>query len=170
MVLWGFGQALVMAPATESIMGSLPLAKAGVGSAVNDTTRQVGGALGVAIVGSVMSSTYGSKIGDFFAGTPAAGSAGEQVAKDSLGGALQVARQVPGLDVLAKSAFVDGMHVGVLVAAGVAFVGAVVAALWLPAHAREDTVAEQAAEYAAEHTGPGSPDGAGKRAEAPAEA
>ena len=48
------GMALTMAPATESIMGSLPLAKAGVGSAVNDTTRQVGGALGVAIVGSVL--------------------------------------------------------------------------------------------------------------------
>ena len=60
-----------MAPATDSIMGSLPLAKAGVGSAVNDTTRQVGGAIGVAIVGSVLSSTYGNKIGEFFAGTPA---------------------------------------------------------------------------------------------------
>ena len=48
------GMALTMAPATESIMGSLPLAKAGVGSAVNDTTRQVGGALGVAIIGSVL--------------------------------------------------------------------------------------------------------------------
>ena len=62
MMLMAFGQGLVMAPATESIMGSLPLAKAGVGSAVNDTTRQIGGALGVAIVGSVMSSTYASKI------------------------------------------------------------------------------------------------------------
>ena len=69
--LMGVGMGLVMAPATDSIMGSLPLEKAGVGSAVNDTTRQVGGAMGVAIIGSVLASTYGSKIGDFFAGTPA---------------------------------------------------------------------------------------------------
>ena len=57
------GMGLVMAPATESIMGSLPRAKAGVGSAVNDTTRQVGGALGVAVIGSVMTSMYGSRGG-----------------------------------------------------------------------------------------------------------
>ena len=49
-------------------MGSLPLAKAGVGSAVNDTTRQVGGALGVAVIGSVLASVYGSQVGDFLAG------------------------------------------------------------------------------------------------------
>ena len=49
---------MVMAPATESVMGSLPRDKAGVGSAVNDTTRQMGGALGVAIIGSVVSSVY----------------------------------------------------------------------------------------------------------------
>ena len=60
--------ALTMAPATESIMGSLPLGKAGVGSAVNDTTRQVGGALGVAVVGSVLASTYGNQVGEFLRG------------------------------------------------------------------------------------------------------
>ena len=49
---------MTMAPATESVMGSLPRDKAGVGSAVNDTTRQMGGALGVAIIGSVVSSVY----------------------------------------------------------------------------------------------------------------
>ena len=52
------GMALVMAPATESVMSALPLAKAGVGSAVNDTTRQVGGALGVAVIGSLLASGY----------------------------------------------------------------------------------------------------------------
>jgi EmrB/QacA subfamily drug resistance transporter len=163
MMLMAFGQALVMAPATESIMGSLPLAKAGVGSAVNDTTRQIGGALGVAIVGSVMSSTYATKITDLFAGTPRAGSATEQIAKDSLGGALAVAgkAQASGnaglvglgklLSSVAKSAFVDGMHTGVLVAASAAFLGAIVAALWLPARARDEDDAEQAEEYAEEH-------------------
>ena len=62
MMLMAAGMGLVMAPATESIMGSLPRAKAGVGSAVNDTTRQVGGALGVAIIGSVMSSVYHDRV------------------------------------------------------------------------------------------------------------
>src|SRR5262249_17814763 len=62
LVLLAVGMGLVMAPATESIMGSLPRAKAGVGSAVNDTTRQVGGALGVAVLGSVMTSAYGSHV------------------------------------------------------------------------------------------------------------
>ena len=61
-VIMAAGMALTMAPATESIMGSLPRDKAGVGSAVNDTTRQVGGALGVAIIGSVYSSVYAGSI------------------------------------------------------------------------------------------------------------
>jgi hypothetical protein len=154
MVLWAFGQSLVMAPATESIMGSLPLAKAGVGSAVNDTTRQVGGALGVAILGSAMSSTYGSRISDFFSGIPAGAASpaqiaqAESVAEESLGGALAIAARVPGLDVVAKAAFVDGMHVGVLIAGGVALLGAIVAAIWLPAHGRDEDAASQASEYA----------------------
>ncbi len=156
MMLMAFGQALVMAPATESIMGSLPLARAGVGSAVNDTTRQIGGALGVAIVGSVMSSTYASKISDLFAGTSTAGSAAEQAAKDSLGGALAIAAKAPPalgntLAAVAKSSFVEGMHTGVLVAAGAAFLGAIVAAVWLPARARDENVESQAAEFAEEH-------------------
>src|SRR3546814_14460167 len=56
-MVMGLGMANIMAPATDSIMGSLPRAKAGVGSAVNDTTRQVGGAVGVAVLGSVLASS-----------------------------------------------------------------------------------------------------------------
>src|ERR1700741_3758189 len=55
---FGVGMGLTSAPATESIMGSLPPGKAGVGSAVNDTTRQTGGALGVAVLGSIFASRY----------------------------------------------------------------------------------------------------------------
>ena len=69
-MLLGVGMAHVMAPATDSIMGSLPRAKAGVGSAMNDTTRQVGGALGVAILGSVLSSRYGTRIAELLPGLP----------------------------------------------------------------------------------------------------
>src|SRR3954454_15112651 len=57
-MLFGVGMGMVMAPATESIMGSLPKVKAGVGSAVNDTTRQTGGALGVAVIGSIFAARY----------------------------------------------------------------------------------------------------------------
>ena len=62
MVLMSAGLALTSSPATEAIMGALPAAKAGAGSAVNDTTRELGGTLGVAIVGSVMSSAYASHV------------------------------------------------------------------------------------------------------------
>jgi len=137
MMIMATGMALVMAPATESIMGSLPRAKAGVGSAVNDTTRQVGGALGVAIVGSVMSSIYRGEIGSFVGASGLTGDAAEQ-ARASLGGALQVAGQLPGeagavLARAAKEAFVAGLQRGVLVAAAAALIGAVVTYRWLPA-------------------------------------
>jgi EmrB/QacA subfamily drug resistance transporter len=93
LMLFAVGMGLTMAPATESIMGSLPLAKAGVGSAMNDTTRQVGGALGVAIIGSVLSSTYGSQVGDAAAKQQLpSGVAGE--VQNSLGFALETANRV----------------------------------------------------------------------------
>jgi EmrB/QacA subfamily drug resistance transporter len=167
LIIMGTGMSLVMAPATDSIMGSLPLGKAGVGSAVNDTTRQVGGALGVAIIGSVLSSTYGSKVTDFLAGSPVP-RAGKDAAKNSLGGAFEVSRgiaatKIPGaaqladsLKATANSAFIDGLHIGVLVGAGAALFGAIVAFVWLPAHARTEDLQEQAAEYA-EETGAGTP-------------
>ena len=75
MVLIGVGLGLATAPATESIMGSLPPEKAGVGSAVNDTTRELGGTLGVAVLGSVFSSVYGPRLVDALSGVPIPASA-----------------------------------------------------------------------------------------------
>ena len=155
MMLMASGMSLTMAPATESIMSSLPLAKAGVGSAVNDTTRQVGGALGVAIIGSALSSIYASKMGDFLAGAPIKGP-GASAIKESLGAALgtakHLARSAPdfaaALAHAANWAFVDGMQVGILIAAAATLAGAVVAFLWLPAHARYEDVAAQDAAHA----------------------
>ncbi|MCC6338540.1 MAG: MFS transporter [Acidimicrobiia bacterium] len=179
MVVMAAGMGLVMAPATDSIMGSLPLAKAGVGSAVNDTTRQVGGALGVAIIGSVISSVYAGRVGDWFAGaniptpTPEAASnlaRGVDAAKNQLGGALEVAKrlgdvglsqQATDLAHVAKVAFVDGLHAGVIVGAVAALIGAVVCLLWLPARARQESIAAQDAEYAA--AGLGAPPAEGAR-------
>jgi EmrB/QacA subfamily drug resistance transporter len=149
MMLLAVGMGLTMAPATESIMGSLPLAKAGVGSAMNDTTRQVGGALGVAIIGSVLSSVYGSRITDAFAGKLPAPAF--DAAKSSLGGALAVADKAGpvGADIatVARSAFVDAMHGGALVAAVAAGLGALVVLLFLPAHARRVDEEHQQVEY-----------------------
>jgi len=139
--LMASGMALTMAPATESIMGSLPLGKAGVGSAVNDTTRQVGGALGVAVIGSVLASIYGSQVGDFLHGKPVPSGTAKEL-QQSLGLALGASKQVPGLAETAINGFLDGMHAGVLVAAAVALVGAVIAFVWLPARASYDAPSE----------------------------
>jgi EmrB/QacA subfamily drug resistance transporter len=171
LMLMAVGMGLTMAPATESIMGSLPLAKAGVGSAVNDTTRQVGGALGVAIIGSVFASTYDSKVGDAVAGQQLpAGAASD--AKNSLGFALQTASQIGGpagnaLASTARTAFVDGMHQGYLVGAAVLILGAIAALIWLPARARRP-VEELEAEYEARH--PAAPDGAPDETPTPVDA
>ena len=86
----GIGIALAMAPATESIMGSLPREKAGVGSAMNDTTRQIGGALGVAVVGSIFSSGYGPAVTSRLAHLPLPAEA-VAATRDSIGGAFRVA-------------------------------------------------------------------------------
>jgi hypothetical protein len=127
-----------MAPATESIMGSLPLAKAGVGSAMNDTTRQIGGALGVAILGSVLASSYSTSMAPVVTNLPAEAAA---VAGDSVGGAAAVATQIgaAGVPLLeaAGAAFIDGMGIAVWVAAGVALLGAVVTGVFLPARPLE---------------------------------
>ncbi len=133
--------AFTMAPATESIMGSLPRDKAGVGSAVNDTTRQVGGALGVAIIGSVYSSIYASQIVTHLNGMHLSAAQSTEVSS-SIGGALEQAAKIGGptghaLADAAKSSFVTGMHHGVIVGAAVAFVGAVIALVFLPARAPE---------------------------------
>jgi hypothetical protein len=130
-----------MAPATDSIMGSLPLGKAGVGSAMNDTTRQVGGALGVAIVGSIMSSSYSSHMVSAVKGLPPQAAA---AARDSVGAATAVAHQAGplGASILraAHVAFVNAMGDAVMVAAVAALLGALVSLMFLPARAAEESV------------------------------
>jgi len=160
------GMGLTMAPATDSVMGSLPLFKAGVGSAVNDTTRQVGGALGVAVVGSVLATTYGDRIAEVFAGTPVPAEAVD-AATSSIGAVPGVAQQLTqnGLGTLgtqlqttANEAFVTGTHWGVAVAAAATGLGVLVALLFLPAQARPEDREEQQREYEEEHRGEGYPE------------
>ncbi len=137
MLLIAVGLGLTTAPATEAIMGSLPREKAGVGSAMNDATRELGGTLGVAVMGSVFSSVYGPKVADLLGSTPLPGAAVD-VARESVTAAAAVAAQAPAIaqqPILeaASTAFLDGMHAGSWVAAGAALVGAVLAYLFLPA-------------------------------------
>ena len=141
MLVLGLGMGMMMAPATESIMGSLPPRKAGVGSAMNDTTRQMGGALGVAIIGSVFASVFRPGLTEQFtaAGVPPEGVA---IARDSIAGALGVAGQVPGqvgqdLAYAAKSQFVDGMSTALHVGIFAVLVGAAIVFAFLPARARD---------------------------------
>ncbi|MEZ5144665.1 MAG: MFS transporter [Acidimicrobiales bacterium] len=144
MFFMGGGLGLVNAPATEAIMGSLPPAKAGVGSAVNDTTRELGGTLGVAVVGSVFASVYGGRLGDALAGQPIP-EAAASAARESIGAAYAVAAQAPppfadALRSVARSAFMDGFSAGSLIAAGVVLAGAVLALAFLPARAETPVV------------------------------
>jgi AcrR family transcriptional regulator len=147
LVVLGLGMGTAMAPATESIMGSLPPEKAGVGSAVNDTTRQLGGALGVAVLGSVMSSAYVARI-DSVPELRQLPKAALDVVRSSVGGAAAVASRLPEqfrapLVRLANDAFVHGMSRAVVVGAVVAAAGAIVALVFLPSRPVADTVRDE---------------------------
>jgi predicted MFS family arabinose efflux permease len=141
MVLLGGGLGLTTAPATESIMGSLSADKAGVGSAVNDTTRELGGTLGVAIVGSVFASVYTARLGSdsAVAALPAQVRA---TIERSMAAAQQVIGQlpqgvVPDVRGAVNTAFLDGLQIGSLVSAGIALGAAIIVAWLLPARARQ---------------------------------
>ena len=139
MVVLGMGLGATTAPATESIMGSLDADKAGVGSAVNDTTRELGGTLGVAVIGSVFSSVYiralDSSDGVFETLPPEA----QHATRESVGHARVVAGQLgdqaPAFLAAVNDAFLSGLTVACLVAAGVTAAGAIFASRFLPAHA-----------------------------------
>jgi MFS family permease len=145
LVVTAIGMALVMAPATESIMGSLPKSKAGVGSAMNDTTRQMGGALGVAVIGSLFASAYRPGVADKIAAAGAPPSV-VHAARDSLGSALEAARTLPGplaahVADISRNAFVDALGPAMLLAAGVLLVAAGIVFAFLPARARDHAAA-----------------------------
>jgi Na+/melibiose symporter-like transporter len=158
------GMALVMAPATESVMSSLPLAKAGVGSAVNDTTRQVGGALGVAVIGSLLASGYTASIKPWISNVPGIEPGLKNLVLDGVGTASIAAQRiieggragaVPfANEIIRRShiAYVEGMQTGFLVAGAVSIIGIIIAAVFLPARPPEAeahrVVEELEAEYA----------------------
>ena len=141
MVVLGIGMGLTSAPATEAIMGVVPKAKAGVGSAVNDTTRLLGGTLGVAVIGSVYASLYASRLARTLpVGLPAHA---VRTAHASIGAALNLAGTLgrtghaalgSAVHDAARSAFFHGFTTANYLAAGVAAAGALIALTLLPAH------------------------------------
>jgi EmrB/QacA subfamily drug resistance transporter len=138
--LTGIGMGCTMAPAIESIMGSVPRQRAGVASAVNDTTRLTAGAIGVAVVGSVLSSGYRGA----FTADGTAGSLPPDLveqAQASITNAAAVAHRIGGTNgdhllEVARQGFVNGASTGLLIASIVAGLGAIVAWRYLPPHAR----------------------------------
>jgi hypothetical protein len=144
MIVLGIGMGLTSAPATEAIMGVVPKEKAGIGSAINDATRELGGTLGVAVIGSVFASIYAARLA-LPRGLPAQAT---HAARESVGGAFIAAQRIADaglgpaaaqLKEAASRAFFDGFAIGCLVAAGVALAGALVAAVLLPAQPLDDT-------------------------------
>jgi EmrB/QacA subfamily drug resistance transporter len=146
MVIYGVGMGFTSAPATEAIMGVVPEHKAGVGSAVNDTTRLLGGTLGVAIIGSVYASLYTSRLAATLPARLLPASL-TQDARQSIGAAYETAARLGAagqgrlgsvLHHAATGAFIHGLSAGCLLAGGVALGGSVMAALLLPAQPRRD--------------------------------
>jgi EmrB/QacA subfamily drug resistance transporter len=148
-VVMASGMGMTMAPATESVMGALPRDKAGVGSAINDTTRQLGGALGVAIIGSVVSSIYAGRVAPIAADFGLDAGATE-AAESSLGQAQNVAGslgQGAGAFVAdVNQVFTDAMTTGMLISAAIIIGAAVMAWRYLPAVATDPDAAPDQSE------------------------
>ena len=133
--LTGIGMGCTMAPATASIMGSVHRDRAAVAAAVNDTARLTAGAIGVAVVGSLLSAAYSHALSGGAAATLPADAVAQ--AETSIASAARVTEQAGGrtgeqILALATGGFIDGARTGLLVAAAVAQLGAVVAWRYLP--------------------------------------
>jgi EmrB/QacA subfamily drug resistance transporter len=133
---WGLAFCLgwVMAPSTDSVMGAVPPEKSGVASAMNDVTRQVAGALGTAVIGSLLSTFYAARVDGHVKGLP---QASQDAAKDSIGQANAVAATLPGdagtaLHHAAGVAFTDALGLSLTIAAVCSLLGALAVKRWLP--------------------------------------
>lgn len=138
MLIMMTGMAFTMTPATNMLMSAIPRNRAGMGSAMNDTTRELGGALGIAVLGAVLSSGYSNKIADTLVTLP---SQAQEIAGNSLAGALAVAEGIgpagEALSLAAKTAWMGGMSNAMLIAAAIVATAAVISGIWLP-HKHKD--------------------------------
>lgn len=144
MCIAAFGMGIAMSPTTDLLMSSVPRSRAGMGSAMNDTTRELGGSLGIAVLGSILASRYSSRIAEIVAPLP---EAARVAAENSLAGALAVAKHIPGtagalLAEAAKSAWMDGFRLSLLTGAVIIACSAAIAYKWLPDVA-DDVIPEE---------------------------
>ncbi len=131
----GMGVGMVVAPSSEAVMGAVEQAKAGVGSAMNDATQMLAGALSIAVIGSVMYAIYSARLGDIAASLP------ERTAdavRDSIGAAVQTAATLPeaegiALSSAARASFTDAFGLAVLIGSGFTLIGVVIVAKFMPA-------------------------------------
>jgi hypothetical protein len=135
-ILLGTGVALALAPCTESVMGSLPIEEAGVGSATNDVSMQVGAALGVGVLGTALNLRYQHLMAPLVSSSRVPANV-QKVIEGSLGGALGVAQRAPIklgdlLAAVARQAFVSGMDLALIVSAVAVGVAALVVLVLLP--------------------------------------
>jgi DHA2 family multidrug resistance protein-like MFS transporter len=155
-LIWSLGIALVVTLSTDLIVGSAPPERAGAASALSETSAELGGAVGIAVLGSIGTAVYRSRVAELLpAGLSFEAAA---TARDTLGGAVGVAAQVadlPGAALLeaSRTAFVDGLHLAAVCGAVVVFALAIVTALWLGGE-RSDALSEP-------EPGPMQPCGAG---------
>ncbi len=134
MSVLAFGMGTAMSPTTDLLMSAVPKNRAGMGSAMNDTTRELGGALGIAVLGSVLASGYSSKIAPIAANLP---TAAKDAVEQSLAGAIAVSQQIGGpagdaLALAAKQAWITGYHHSLYIGAALIAIAAVVAFIGLP--------------------------------------
>jgi EmrB/QacA subfamily drug resistance transporter len=145
LVVLAVGVGLTMTPGTAAITGSLPVEEQGVASALNDTVREVGGALGIALIGSVLSAGYSSSVSGATGGLPAEAAT---AVEEGIGGAVAVSSQLgdqgPRVLDAARSAFVDGWALSMWISVGLAAAVAVFAFFWTPSR-REEFAARDAA-------------------------
>ena len=143
LMVLGVGMGLAQTPATTAITASLPVEEQGVASALNDTVREFGGALGIALVGSVLSAGYRSGLGSAPDALPPEA---REAVTSGIGGAAYVAQQAGAageqIMVVARGAFVDGLGSALWIAAGISLLAGIAATLWTPrqAHAADGTV------------------------------
>jgi EmrB/QacA subfamily drug resistance transporter len=133
MLVMSVGIGLCTAPTTSAIMNNTPDDKQGVASAVNDTTREMGAALGIALAGSMLAARYGNALAPQLTGFPKPVS---DAATTSLGQAIEVAKQLgpagAHLAELSKATFIDAMGLSALVLGALVATSAVLIALWAP--------------------------------------
>ncbi len=132
----GIGMGVIMPPATEAVMSVVPRERAGAGSALTNTARQVSGALGVAVLGSILAQAYRSQLSPHLSNLPVSArnaAAGSITASQAVAAKLGSAGQE--LSRFADTSFVHAMHITTLISASITLVGAIVVLRWMPGRA-----------------------------------